>query len=259
MTRQILGDKKCIRYDESLIDKVNARYAKEVVNVEKNDSSPEKDVVVNSGFEVFAGQNYVRLMPKIADKDALLGMNGIMKRRVFGSEEDRNYFRNYFFSTVDGCACAPDGSFKLVYDCELLKGVNSKSVLFNGALILEDGVYENLKGVEFSSGDRKYANMDLSESEAKREMFWLAFARNDQELLNKYVEEFFKFLKNNCDIDKGMRVVLPEIPKKHSLRAWCLGGFNYNYVRSSARGYCSLDYYDGFTRLVRVVAPEAQK
>ncbi len=254
MNREILGDKKRRRYDESLIDRVNAMYSKEVSD-EKGVSSGEKKVIVSSGFEVFEGKPYVELMPEIDNKNLILGINGIMRRRVFGSEKDKNYFRNNLFFTVDGCACAPDGSFKLVYDCKLLKGVSSKSSLVDGSLILEDGVYESLKGVEFTSGDRRYANMDLSESAAKREMFWLAFARNDQELLDKYAEELFKFLKDLKNEDKGMRVVLPEIPEKHSLRAWCLGWFDCYDFRSGALG-CSLG---GGARLVRVVAPEAQK
>ncbi len=257
---QILGDKKRVRYDEGLVDVVNAKYAEQVVIAEESALSREKDFVVTSGFEVFEGKPYVELMPKIVDKELILGMNGIMKRRVSGSDEDKTYFRNNYFDTVDDCACASDGRFKIVYDCEILKGVNPKSVLVNGALILEDGVYELLRGIEFSSGDRKHTNRALTETKAKKDPFWLAFARNDQELLDQYVEKFFKFLKDNYDENKGMNVFLPGVPEVSCLRAWCLGGFgddcSYGF-RSGALGGCSLDYVSA--RLVRVVAPEAQK
>ncbi len=258
MNIKVLGDRKKRFYDESLIDKVNAMYAKKVVSDEGGVSDDKKDIFAPSGFEVFEGKSYAKLMPEIADKELILGMNGIMRRRVFGSDDDITYFRKRSFDTVDSCACHSDGRFKIVYDCELLKDVNPKSVLVNGALLLGNGVYDNLSGVVFSASDRRYTNRALTEVEAKKDPFWLAFARNDQELLDQYVEEVFKFLKDVKNEDKGMNVVLPNVVNYSSLRAWCLSLFNNSYNRygSSARGDCNLDC---LASLVRVVAPEVQK
>ena len=192
MNREILGDKKPRRYNEGLFDVVNARYGKDEIVVSSRDVVvndvlvPDSRLVVG-GFEVFEGKRYVDLMSGIADKNLILGMSGVMGRRVFGSEVDKEYFRDNFLDTVDGCAIHSDGGFKIVYDCELLKSVNSKTVLVNGGLILEDGVYESLNGVEFSAGDREYAGKELTELEAKNDPFWLAFVRNDRDLLSEYV------------------------------------------------------------------------
>ncbi len=259
MSIRVLGDRKRIRYDESLIDRVNAMYSEKIVPAKEKNYVKEKNIVVPSGFEVFEGKPYVQLMPEIADKDVFLGMNGIMKRRVSGSEDEKKYFKNRSFDTVDAYVANSGGRFKIVFDCDILKDVNTGSILVDGGLLIV-GVYDNLSGVAFSASDRKYANRALTEIEAKKDPFWLALARNDQELLDQYVEEFFKFLKDVKKEDKGMQVFLPKVLEVSCLRAWCLGRFDRIYGKdgSPALGGCSLDN-DNENRLIRVVAQEAQK
>ncbi len=194
---------------------------------------------------------YTYLMPQIIAKGLTpLGMAGVMTQRVVAPESVRdNWLNNYFF-TVDGNPCHPDGRFKFVPDCSLLRAITSETVLVNGSIPLNDGVYESLQGTEFSATDRKFTGKNLTETEAKKDPFWHAFSRGNQELQDAYVEKIFKVLRDVYKTDTGMPVFPGSIPKTPSLRAWLVDRV-VDCDGSAAYGNGDLDY--DYSRLVAVV------
>lgn len=170
----------------------------------------------------------------------------VMNRKIltFGDVRDDVYFE--FFDTGDGVAYHPDGSFKVVLDSQHLRTVNPQTRLVDGGLPLELEVYNSLQGNCFSKNDReKLTGKWLTEEEAKKNPIWLAFARGNQELLDKYASKVFKFLRDNYqdyEMRKGMGVFLSKTQDVPSLRAWFFGGFEFARGRSSANGSYNLNY-----------------
>ncbi|PIN80521.1 hypothetical protein COV11_03880 [Candidatus Woesearchaeota archaeon CG10_big_fil_rev_8_21_14_0_10_30_7] len=178
-------------------------------------------------------------------------MADVMGQRVVTSGNVQKNWQFNYFDTVDGCPTHPDGSFKVVLDCDLLMTVNPQTILVNGALPLEDKVYKSLQGVNFSKKDRaRFTGKYLTEKQAKNNRVWLTLAREDQDLLNRNAEAVFKYLKDTHNLDVGMAVILADAQSAPELRAWCLSRFV--DVRSGACGYCGFD--DDGARLVRVGA-----
>ena len=158
---------------------------------------------------------------------------------------------------MDGIAYNAGGKkFKIILDSQDLRKVTPKSKLQNGALILEDSMYETLQGSEFTKGDLKeLLERDLSADEVKAHPVWKALARDDA-LLTEYTDTMFAEMKQRPEYDaavgfSAMGLYLASGEKVPTLRAAYVGRIG---VRSRLDGWCSLDVDDG--RLVGV-APEA--
>ena len=203
----------------------------------------------------------IEQMPKlISDKRLPLSIAGFMQARIgaVNAEADvKSAWMDSFFDTGDGIAYHPDGKIKIVPDSQHLRNLTAETSLRDGALPLEDGVYETLPGQEFTKKDsEKYFGDWLTLDKAKASPIWRALAR-DQNLLNAYVEvifsEYQKRFANKEDVRniKLMGAFINNTPKSPEMRAWCVGGLGY---RSYANGRISLDDRDG--RLVGL-APEA--
>ena len=213
-------------------------------------------------IEYFYGRNIDKMPELIAKGMAPLSAAGLMQRRLqsqYGSESVRNSLMNNYFDTGDGIVYHPDGSKMIIVpDARPLREINPKSQLVNGALVLEDGMYEKLRsqGHEFTRKDiQKYVGEALTSKEAKSNPLWQALAR-DPKLLNEYVDLIFAQAKQQFDYDKNMGVYVrdaSDVSKDSAtLRPWCVGGLR---DWSNAVGRSDLDDSDG--RLVGV-APEAQ-
>lgn len=182
----------------------------------------------------------------------------VLENRFFTSEEVQRIWQFNSFYTVDGCSTHPDGSFKVVPDCELLMAVNPQTVLveIDSAIPLEIQVYESLQGTSFSKEQRnEYTGRDQTEKQARTNPVLLALARGNQDLLDQSVKVSFKYLKDMCGSDKGMKVYISNAPfKLPELRAWCVGEFDNHPFNntSSALGNGRLD--NRYARLVRVRA-----
>ena len=169
----------------------------------------------------------------------------IMERRLNSDLQD--WKDNYFF-TGDAIAYHPDKKFKIVLDSDLLRTLKSESDVQNGALVLTDGLYEDLQGEEFLYKDiKKLVEKNLSQKEILQHPLWKAVARND-ELLKVYVQKMLARLNRNKNMGVYLDSSEVEFP---NLRALVVGGLQHG---SGLNGRISLDYeYD---RLIGV-APEA--
>ncbi|MBI2507514.1 hypothetical protein HYV89_01025 [Candidatus Woesearchaeota archaeon] len=193
-------------------------------------------------------------MPKlIADGRALLSVSGLRRLEARNASElvKDSWLYNYF-DTGDAIAYHPDGMAKIVLDSQLLRELTPESKLINGALIIPNGMYEALEGLELSRGDlEKYASKNwLNQKEVISNPVWQALAR-DKDLLKEYAGLVFS---QGYDDAMGICRASPQdIP---TMRSWCVGRLD-GIIRSGAYFRDHLDL-DG--RLVGVqVVPKAQK
>jgi hypothetical protein len=208
-------------------------------------------------FKEFEGSNYKQMPKLIAEGRMPLSFAGLMKRKLqvlSGSPEVRDAWYDNYVDTGDGIAYDRSGNVKIELDSPIMRGLNPKSEIKSGALVISDNAFENIRGEEFTSKDiAKYKfGTSLSESEVVEHPFWNALARGDKALLKEYAHAVFKLAKEKYGYDKNMGVYLSSFREVPNMRLWLsnrLGG------SSDAGGYDNLDANDG--RLVRV-APEAQ-
>ena len=192
---------------------------------------------------------YVDQMPLIiAEGRVPISVAGVMERRVNSDLQD---WEDNSFYTGDAIAYHPDKKFRIVLDAEPLRTLTSQSNLQNGALILPDGLYEDLQGDEFEYKDvKKLLEKELSQEEVLRHPIWRTVAR-DQALLEEYVPKMFKEMKSRFNYDENMGVYLDSFDKVPKLRALVVYRLE-DGSGLSGRGDLGNDY----GRLVGV-APEA--
>ncbi len=195
---------------------------------------------------------YLAQMPLvIADNRVPLSVANLMERRLRAGKSSATWKDNYF--DADGIAYTAGGDkFKIVLDSQDLRKVTPKSKLTNtGALILGDGLYEQLQGQEFTMRDLKsLLERDLSADEAKAHPVWKALARDDA-LLVEYTDKMFPEMKQKFKYNDAMGLYLASGEKVPTLRAACVGRLGDG---SQLVGRFSLA---GGSRRVVGVAPEA--
>ncbi|MCD4666539.1 hypothetical protein K8R47_01890 [archaeon] len=169
-----------------------------------------------------------------------------------GSEDVRSAWHDNYFDTGDAIVYHPNGNAKIVLDSKLARELNLDSEIRNGALILPDGMYEQLEGTEFNRDElEKYvAEESLTLDQVNQNPIWQALAR-DKSLLNKYADMVFKETKDRFGYDKNMGLYVSSKPEEPNMRLWYVGRLG---CRSGAGGNSSLGSDIG--RLVGV-APEA--
>ncbi|MBU1245489.1 MAG: hypothetical protein ABIJ20_02930 [Nanoarchaeota archaeon] len=206
-------------------------------------------------FKEFYGKNIDQMPLLIAEGRTPLSVSGLMRRRLevsAGSDDIKSAWRDNYFDTGDAIVYHPDGRVKIVLDSEHLRDLSPDSKLSASALVLEDGVYDQLEGQEFSKAEiQKYAaGESLSLRQAKTNPVWKALAR-DSELLNAYATEVFGQAKERFSYDKNMGIYVAGSQSEPTMRLWYVGRL---YDRSYANGSNLLGGSSG--RLVGV-APEA--
>ena len=208
---------------------------------------------------------YIDQMPAlIAEGRVPMSVSDLMQRRREVSEKDqrtgiykfsdavRSAWNDYDFDTGDAVAYHPDGNIKIVLDAQPLREINPKSKLNNGALALPDGMYETLKGAEFTREQIKnYVGKQLTSAGTKSNPFWQALVR-DPDLLNSTVDSIFAQTKERFSYNENMGLYVMDKPKSPELRSWIVGRLEYG---SFADGGDHLGIVIG--RLVGV-APEAR-
>lgn len=132
-----------------------------------------------------------------------------------------------------------------------LRAVTPKTILTNGGLPLSVNTFDLVKTYNISD---LILNRDLTAEEARGSPVWLDFADNDQNLLDEYVDNTFRFGKDRFGYDNfGMGIfVLQE--KKPVERAVMLNRLSY---RSLAYGYVHLGNYARFVGVRRGGASRA--
>lgn len=139
---------------------------------------------------------------------------------------------NNYFNTGDAVVYYPDGRVEIVLDSSYLREITPKSIIKNGALVLPepkkfDSLDEILQVTSFYSFRRedleKYCGRQLTIEEAKSNPVWRILARQDQQLLDDYVDYIFAEVKEKFDFNKAMEIFLPNQPEFPSMRAWYIG------------------------------------
>ncbi|MEK6926103.1 MAG: hypothetical protein AABW50_02390 [Nanoarchaeota archaeon] len=186
-------------------------------------------------FKDFYGRNVDQMPKLIEDNRTPLSVAGLMEARLKYGKKFRDWMNNHF-DTGDGVIYHPNGKIKIVHDSQLIRGLNPRSPLRNGALILEDGVYESIQGQEFEKSKfEKYTNDSLSAESVKKNPIWQALARGNQSLLNEYTDFLFFEAKKDFEYDKNMGIYLDSAGDTSKLRAWYvdrLGNWSDAYGRS---------------------------
>ena len=201
-------------------------------------------------YKEFYGRNVDQMPALIAESRIPLSVAGLMQQRLRSGKQD---WKDNYFDTGDAIVYHPDGRVKIVLDSQLLRDINPKSELLNGALVLVDGVYETLQGPEFTREKlAKITERDLALEEVKTHPFWQTLAR-DGALLNEYADSMGAEMKQRFKYDSIMGVYLASAEKKPTARAACVYGLVDGNGSDAGDGY-GLDF--GFGRLVGV-APEA--
>ncbi len=192
-------------------------------------------------------------MPKlIAEEREPLSVRGLMKRRLNvlnSATKLKNNWWNNWFDTGDGIAYHPSGKAKIVLNALPLRDLNQNNRLSDGALIMEDGLYEQLQGLELSKSDlKKYArNEPLSVNKVLNNPIWIELTGKDIDLLKEYGNVTFNLAKENYNYDKNMRIYVSSSQNLPTMRLWCV---NWLYSGSNANGRVHLGR--GYGRLVGV-------
>ena len=198
-------------------------------------------------YEMYEGRNTKRMPELLADGRTPASVADIMERRV--NSQNGNW-RSLYFDTGDLIAYHPNGSVKVVRDSPLLRELTPKTPLVNGALVLADGAYEALDGIEFKRKDAVF-DRDLTLQDARTHPFWEAVAR-DKTLLATYVDAMFPAMKAQFGFDEAMGVYLMGKPEQPQARALCVDGLD------GGSRLCGGDVLGNVSGRLVGVAPEAQ-
>jgi len=173
-------------------------------------------------YKEFSGKNVDQMPKLLADARVPLSMAGLLEAKLKYGKDFPAWMNNYF-DTGDAIVYHPDGRIKIDTDSENLRRINPKSQVINGALIIDDGVYNTIQGQEFMKSEiEKYTGKALSKKEVKSNPLWRALV-NDQNLLNEATDFIFSEAKDRFDYDKNMGLYLGSASNVPKLRAWCIG------------------------------------
>jgi hypothetical protein len=198
-------------------------------------------------YEMYEGRNTKRMPELLADGRTPASVADIMERRL--NSQNPNW-KSLYFDTGDLIAYHPNGNVKVVRDAQLLRELTPKTQVVNGALMLPDGMYESLDGVEFKRTDAVF-DKDLKLQDARIHQFWQYVARDDA-LLASYADAMFPEMKAQFGFDEAMGIYLAGKPEQPQARALFVGRLD---SRSRLGGRDDLG--GGSGRLVGV-APEAR-
>lgn len=140
----------------------------------------------------------------VADGRVLLSVEGLAERRINSTQPD---WRNNYFFLGDAFVYSADGtSFKVVRNSDHISAVDRNTRLVNGAIPLENSVYDALEGEEFVVAENlKYINQDLSPKEQKGNLILASFIP-DKALRDEYIDRMSEVMKQNWGYDKVMGV-----------------------------------------------------
>lgn len=199
-------------------------------------------------YKEFYGKNVTQMPNLIREGRVPLNVAGLMEQRLRSGKND---WKDNYFDTGDAVAYHPDGRVKFVLDSQTLRGINAESKLQNNALVLGDGVYEQLEGLEFARDKlAKITERDLVAKDIKANPIWQKLAR-DESLLNEYVDAMSAEMKKRWNYDDSMGIYLASAEKVPTLRSV----FVFR-LESGSLLYGGIGLDSDFGRLVGV-APEA--
>ena len=182
-------------------------------------------------YREFYGINTaVQMSILIADGRNPLNVAQLMERRLCyrnGPAKVKAAWMDNFFNTCDAVLYHPDGRIKIVPDSQTLRKINSRSIV--EALILPDGLFEQLQGTEFTRKELE-GHMGVgvgtyfSVEEVKANPVWRALARDDN-LLREYADYIFSEVNQRFKNNRMMGVLFAPARgwNAPTLRAWYVG------------------------------------
>ena len=209
-------------------------------------------------YRNFFGRNIDQMAVLLASGRVPMSTNQLMERRLevrnpkFGEDYKDQIIESVSdaiwtncVDTGDGVLYHPDGRIRVVTDAEFLRRLTPQSRLSSGAVVLDDGAWNNAKDAPTFTRDQ-----------VQRDRFgtvWLALAQDDKALLREYRDAVTAELKARHNYNgENMGVWLANAKYVTTGRLWCVDrSFSY----SDALGY---DLDDDVGRFVGVV-PEAQR
>jgi len=147
----------------------------------------------------------INVIPELVKEGRILLPATVLAERRINSA--KNAWRDNYFFLGDAFAYSPDGKkFRAVLNSEHLRAVNKNTRLSNGAIPLEEGVYETLEGEEFVTAKvQEYLGKDLSPQDVKGNPVWAAFI-TDKALRDEYIDRMSEQMKQRFGYDKTMGV-----------------------------------------------------
>lgn len=174
-------------------------------------------------YKEFYGRNVDQMPKLIADDRIPLSMVGLLEVKLKHGKNLPDWMDN-IFNTGDAIISHPNGRIKINTDSENLRKINSEIWLSNGALVLDEGIYDTIQGQEFMRSEiEKYTGKALSKEEVKSNPLWRALVK-DQNLLNEATDFIFREAKNRFDYDKNMGLYLRSVSDALELRSWYITG-----------------------------------
>lgn len=122
-------------------------------------------------YEVFEGIYSKAMEELIKDKRRPLTTEEIIERRVNSKCDD---WKDNYFDTCDAIAIHPNGKFKIIKKCDILKKLNNETKLKDYDLVLSEKEYKKLKGKEFHIKNTQCTmiNKELTSDEVLRHSVW---------------------------------------------------------------------------------------
>lgn len=197
-------------------------------------------------FDDFYGRNTEQMPILIADGRVPLSVAGLMEKRLDVlsaqySDKVRNAWWDNYFDAGDTISRNPEGNTKIELDSPVLRQINKKSELRNGALVLSDESYGKINAVlEFTKEEaQKYFQNSFTEQGVNQSPVWLALAR-DKELLKEYSHQVFALAKQRFNYDKNMGLYLASAENVPTMRLWFVGRLGFRSI-ADGRDYLVSD------------------
>lgn len=190
-------------------------------------------------YKAFEGR-YTEQMPVLIKENRItLSMKQIIERRINSKQND---WRNNWFDTCDAIAYGKNGKFKIIKNCEMLKQINPKTKLKNGAIPTTEKEYNKLKGKEFDCSEISL-NRLLTKTEALTHHVW-------KYLLEEHLKEYIELAFKHDNLMMGVWTNKEEF----CVRAFCVGRLDDG---SGLSGRHALD--GDFGRLVGIASEMQEK
>lgn len=179
-------------------------------------------------YQEFYGRNIEQMPLLIKSGRVPMSVAGLMDRRLEVrdpkfSPEVREAWHDNYFDTGDGILYHPDGKIKVVPYAQVLREINPRSRLIDGALVLLAGAYEAEEGAEFTKEDLKsIIKGSFTREGAKLNPFWQVLARN-QDRLNAYVDFVFDEAQRRFGYNQNMGLYIGSAQKEPTARLVVVG------------------------------------
>ncbi|MFH1173962.1 MAG: hypothetical protein V1725_02420 [archaeon] len=209
MVDLLLQRKTC--YDPDLASRVNAERI-----VERVTPVVPASRVTSDDLQWYEGIVVEQMSLLVADGRVPLSFADILRKRLdsLGTAEEKEWWDREIHSG-DAAFYHPDGRMVIVYDSEIMRGINLNSRLENGVLVIDEYIFNQLRGVAFTREEfRKYAmSKMLSKDEFLANPFWRILARDDG-LLEEYADAaLMRVTEYRYGIIRGVYENYGEVPR----------------------------------------------